>query len=200
MEHGNNEKKKCLRLYEELDDRDTCGDNKDRDFVLKQARTISPVDPSVDVSRSHDASSEKWVTKSKNKEQVTMQEKKIERQRVPSLDIIHVEHECFGKCWGKLDPELYESEESKCIKCSECCKCPILYKKYTRENKHEFYLAFLSNVKFHLCILAKHFSPREFILHLHPANRETQTCHWGFDVSNWRSYLHIQVCLNIKFF
>ena len=62
------------------------------------------------------------------------------------------------------------------------------------------YLALLSNVKFHLYILAKHFSPREFILHLHPANRETQTCHWGFDVSNWRSYLHIQVCLNMKFF
>ena len=61
------------------------------------------------------------------------------------------------------------------------------------------YLALLSIVKLHLYILAKHFSPREFILHLHPANRETQTCHWGFDVSNWRSYLHIQVCLNMNF-
>ena len=137
VEPGNNEKKKCLRLYEELDDRETCGDNKDRDIVLRPAHTISPVDPSVDISRSLDASSEKWITKSKNKEQMTAQEKNIERQRVPSLDIIHVEHECFGKCWGKLDPELYESEESKCIKCSECCKCTILYKTYTRENKPE---------------------------------------------------------------
>ena len=71
---------------------------------------------------------------------------------------------------------------------------------YTRENKRKNYLALLSNVKFHLYILAKHLSPREFILHLHPANRETQTCHWGFDVSNWRSYLHIQVFLNMNFF
>ena len=138
LETGNSEKKKCLRLYEELDDRETCDDNKDRDIVLSPAHTISPVDPSVDISRSLDASSEKWITKSKNKEQMTAQEKNIERQRVPSLDIIHVEHECFGKCWGKLDPELYESEESKCIKCSECCKCTILYKTYTRENKPEF--------------------------------------------------------------
>ena len=42
-------------------------------------------------------------------------------------------------------------------------------------------------------ILARDFSPRNFILHLHPENRESQTCHWGFDASHWRSYLHIQV-------
>ena len=46
-------------------------------------------------------------------------------------------------------------------------------------------------------IVARHFSPRDFILHLHPANRESHTCHWGFDVSRWRSYLHIQVRSNI---
>ena len=67
LETGNSEKKKCLRLYEELDDRETCDDNKDRDIVLSPAHTISPVDPSVDVSRSHDASSEKWIMQSKNK-------------------------------------------------------------------------------------------------------------------------------------
>ena len=42
-------------------------------------------------------------------------------------------------------------------------------------------------------ISARDFSPRNFILHLHPENRESQTCHWGFDASHWRSYLHIQV-------
>ena len=72
--------------------------------------------------------------------------------------------------------------------------------KYILNKISENHLALLSIVKLHLYILAKHFSPREFILHLHPANRETQTCHWGFDVSNWRSYLHIQVCLSMKFF
>ena len=38
------------------------------------------------------------------------------------LDVIDVQHECFGKAWGKLDPKLYDSPESKCIKCIKCCK------------------------------------------------------------------------------
>ena len=40
-----------------------------------------------------------------------------------SLDVIDVQHECFGKAWGRLNPKLYISPDSKCIKCVECCKC-----------------------------------------------------------------------------
>ena len=32
--------------------------------------------------------------------------------------------------------------------------------------------------------------PQSFVRHLH-SERENQTCHWGFDASNWRSYVHI---------
>ena len=44
------------------------------------------------------------------------------KERVEFLDVIDVQHECFGKAWGKLNPKLYDSPESKCIKCIECCK------------------------------------------------------------------------------
>ena len=32
--------------------------------------------------------------------------------------------------------------------------------------------------------------PQSFVRHLH-SERENQTCHWGFDASHWRSYVHI---------
>ena len=31
---------------------------------------------------------------------------------------------------------------------------------------------------------------QSFVRHLH-SERENQTCHWGFDASHWRSYVHI---------
>jgi hypothetical protein len=34
------------------------------------------------------------------------------------------------------------------------------------------------------------FSPQKFVCHVHRF-RENRTCHWGFDSSNWRSYLLI---------
>jgi hypothetical protein len=34
------------------------------------------------------------------------------------------------------------------------------------------------------------FSPQKFVCHAHQF-RENRTCHWGFDSSNWRSYLLI---------
>ncbi len=32
--------------------------------------------------------------------------------------------------------------------------------------------------------------PQSFVRHLH-AERENRTCHWGFDASHWRSYVHL---------
>ena len=32
--------------------------------------------------------------------------------------------------------------------------------------------------------------PQSFVRHLH-TDRENQTCHWGFDATHWRSYVHI---------
>jgi hypothetical protein len=34
------------------------------------------------------------------------------------------------------------------------------------------------------------FSPQKFVCHVH-RQQENQTCHWGFDSGNWRSYLHV---------
>lgn len=34
------------------------------------------------------------------------------------------------------------------------------------------------------------FSPQTFVCHAHRA-LENRTCHWGFDSSNWRAYLHV---------
>ena len=42
------------------------------------------------------------------------------------LDVIEVQHECFGKAWGQLNPKLYVSPDSKCIMCTECCKYYVL--------------------------------------------------------------------------
>ncbi|XP_034951112.1 ski oncogene [Chelonus insularis] len=66
-----------------------------------------------------------------------------------------VYHECFGKCKGIFDANLFDSEDSACIECLECgCQ----------------------------------FSPQRFVRHAHRP-LENRTCHWGFDSSNWRSYL-----------
>lgn len=34
-------------------------------------------------------------------------------------------------------------------------------------------------------------SPDRFVVHSHSKNQETRTCHWGFDSSNWRFYIHL---------
>lgn len=36
------------------------------------------------------------------------------------------------------------------------------------------------------------FSPQKFVCHVH-RQQENQTCHWGFDSSNWRSYIHVSM-------
>ncbi|XP_059154839.1 ski oncogene-like [Physella acuta] len=72
-----------------------------------------------------------------------------------SRNSFKVYHECFGKCKGMLNPDLYTSPESNCIRCSECYGM---------------------------------FSPPKFVCHAHKS-LENRTCHWGFDSSNWRSYL-----------
>ena len=59
-------------------------------------------------------------------------ERDVKDSRQP-LDVIDVQHECFGKAWGQLNPKLYTSPESKCIKCAECCKYRlIILENYTR--------------------------------------------------------------------
>lgn len=35
------------------------------------------------------------------------------------------------------------------------------------------------------------FSPQRFVCHVH--RQENETCHWGFDSSNWRDYIHVNV-------
>ena len=72
-----------------------------------------------------------------------------------STNSFKVYHECFGKCKGVFDPDLYTREESLCI---ECCECHRM------------------------------FTPQKFVTHSHKA-MENRVCHWGFDSSNWRSYL-----------
>lgn len=42
-----------------------------------------------------------------------------------------------------------------------------------------------------IAVADDHMSPQDFILHLHSTNRENRTCHWGFDPSHWRSYIHL---------
>jgi hypothetical protein len=37
-------------------------------------------------------------------------------------EVIHVVHECFGKARASVYPRLYESPNSKCIRCKECSK------------------------------------------------------------------------------
>ncbi|KAH9499439.1 hypothetical protein Btru_003490 [Bulinus truncatus] len=73
----------------------------------------------------------------------------------PSRNSFKVYHECFGKCKGIFNPELYTSPDSKCISCEGCYGL---------------------------------FSPSKFVCHSH-TSLENRTCHWGFDSSNWRSYL-----------
>lgn len=72
-----------------------------------------------------------------------------------SIARFKVYHECFGKCKGIFDADLFDSEDSPCIECLECgCQ----------------------------------FSPQRFVRHAHRP-LENRTCHWGFDSTNWRSYL-----------
>ena len=39
--------------------------------------------------------------------------------------VVHVQHECFGKAYGKLYPVLYRSPTAKCISCNTCSKYSI---------------------------------------------------------------------------
>lgn len=72
-----------------------------------------------------------------------------------SLNRFKVYHECFGKCRGILEADLFTTEDSACIECLEC---------------------------------TGRFSPQRFVRHAH-RSLENRTCHWGFDSTNWRSYL-----------
>lgn len=74
-------------------------------------------------SDNRDSDNENTKKASKN----VRRDKKESRQ---PLDVIDVQHECFGKAWGQLNPKLYTSPESKCIKCAECCK----YRLFILEN------------------------------------------------------------------
>ncbi|XP_057335596.1 ski oncogene [Microplitis mediator] len=81
--------------------------------------------------------------------------KKEELMLDDSIVRFKVYHECFGKCKGIFDADLFDSEDSACIECLECgCQ----------------------------------FSPQRFVRHAHRP-LENRTCHWGFDSTNWRSYL-----------
>ena len=44
------------------------------------------------------------------------------KQDLSECNAIDVQHECFGKAWGRLFPNMYDSPASKCIKCIECRK------------------------------------------------------------------------------
>ena len=80
-------------------------------------------DTSENMSSVTSVSSEdnKFVDKTKDVAGQTTANKKNE-QLLSADDVIHVQHECFGKAWGRLNPKLYISPDSKCIKCVECCK------------------------------------------------------------------------------
>uniref|UniRef100_A0A5K3ELM0 C-SKI_SMAD_bind domain-containing protein n=1 Tax=Mesocestoides corti TaxID=53468 RepID=A0A5K3ELM0_MESCO len=47
------------------------------------------------------------------------------------------------------------------------------------------------------CILCrtcdKLFSPQDFVGHTHSVNESDSCCHWGFDSTNWRSYLQLDI-------
>ena len=96
---------------------------------------------------------------------------------------LHVQHECFGKASGVLQPQTYTSPDAKCIRCSECGKKNSMGRKRKSLS--------LSLHTFYLLPSDEHLSPQDFILHLHSTSRENRTCHWGFEPSNWRSYLHL---------
>lgn len=81
-----------------------------------------------------------------------MDKKDIEKDCITRFKVYH---ECFGKCKGIFDADLFFSEDSPCIECLDCC------------------------IKL---------SPQRFVRHAH-GSLENRTCHWGFDSSNWRSYL-----------
>ena len=92
-------------------------------------------------------------------------------------EVLEVQHECFGKAQGKFLIHHYVAPNSKCIQCRECGKCNVRSTKATICIK-----PFLSS--------GKTMSPPDFVRHLH-SKRENRTCHWGFDIDNWRSYIHL---------
>jgi hypothetical protein len=40
------------------------------------------------------------------------------------------------------------------------------------------------------------YAPDKFVLHTHRDGYERNMCHWGFDATNWRHYVHL--CENVK--
>ena len=107
-------------------------------------------------------------------------------------NLIHLKK--FGRTFTYFSM-LYFEEDVDFKKILIVYKSKFFPKALTRPLTNNERLKFHSFLSLSVLFLARQFSPRDFILHLHPANRESQTCHWGFDVSHWRSYLHIQVRL-----
>lgn len=97
-------------------------------------------------------------TESREPQERDIAEEKIRNKQEDADDSIarfKVYHECFGKCKGIFDADLFDCEDAACIECLECgCQ----------------------------------FSPQRFVRHAHRP-LENRTCHWGFDSTNWRSYL-----------
>ncbi|VDN96061.1 unnamed protein product [Rodentolepis nana] len=44
----------------------------------------------------------------------------------------------------------------------------------------------------------KLFSPQDFVGHTHSVNESDSCCHWGFDSTNWRSYLQLDIDSNTR--
>ena len=98
-------------------DKNTC------EVMVKNDDSLKTIDsaPKNDNTRKT-ISSEHNLANIENANKSTQKITREVKERVEFLDVIDVQHECFGKAWGKLNPKLYDSPESKCIKCIECCK------------------------------------------------------------------------------
>lgn len=44
----------------------------------------------------------------------------------------------------------------------------------------------------------KLFSPQDFVGHTHSVNESDSCCHWGFDSTNWRSYLQLDIDPSVR--
>ena len=88
--------------------------------IMEKDQNLDPIDNTLTNSVTKEITSDDHHESDTNKE--FKNSGQGENQGLPSLDVIYVQHECFGKAWGQMTPKLYTSPESKCIKCIECCK------------------------------------------------------------------------------
>ena len=98
-------------------------DEKRYHTIMEKDKTLDPIasTPTNNVTRKPTPNENRESnTKDTNKE--SKNGGRGVKQGIPSLDVLEVQHECFGKAWGQLTPKLYTSPDSKCIKCIECCK------------------------------------------------------------------------------